>query len=156
MSAFDQHSGIARIHDGAAGELDGDPLVLVPPGEYELVFKGWRTLLLFNRQPKVKVDFTILDPGPYQGLLLTRWYNARSLVGKPRNRGRFKHSRSSDILREFCAVVGRPVRYDRLPLSVLSGRVVVGQVATVEKDRNQQSIPDGATYSTIRRLIRSG
>ena len=127
-------------------------LVLLPPGKYHLRFIDWFTVLYMRKQPKVELRFVVVEHGEHCGKRLSRWCNVKELIGKPRRRGRFKVGRSSDLLRDYARLVGGRFRLDRMALSTLEPLTLVGQVETVERDRQQRDIPASVRYSTIRSL----
>ena len=127
-----------------------DEIILIPEGDYSLKFIGWRTWMYFGRQPKVVLDFAVVDMGPYFEVPLQRYYNAQRLIGRKGKNGGFKVGRSSDFLREFALVSNRPVRrLDRIPMTEYENSIIIGRVSTVKKSRNQKEIPELVQYSVI-------
>jgi len=112
----------------------------------------WQTMKYLARAPKVVLRLAVCEPGPYFELVIERWYNARSLVGKPRRRGQFVAGWSSDLYREYAAIVGKPSRCDRLAISSLSDKLLIGTVDTVKCDRTQQPLHHSLHYSVVRQL----
>jgi hypothetical protein len=124
----------------------------VIPGVYQLAYLGYSTML-FCKKPKVILRFRVVTMGEYFGVELERFYNVRRLIGKPGKNGRFKVGASSDLVLEFCRVsVGRINRLDRLPLSTLKNSIILGEVHTVETNRNQKDLPELLKYSVIKEL----
>ncbi|WP_152669953.1 hypothetical protein [Lysobacter capsici] len=149
--------------EGAAGELlpskeegtiDGAP-PLIPPGEYRLKFETWATVMMFGRSPKLVLTFKVIDFGAHFETKLKRWYNVRRLRGKAGKHGQFSAGWSSDVVREYGRLIGLPQRTDRIAISAYGGRVIVGKVGTVNKDRTQQALPTGLEYSVIQTLLRT-
>ncbi|HJS89377.1 MAG TPA: hypothetical protein VJ738_05365 [Steroidobacteraceae bacterium] len=135
-------------------ELDGEPLELVPPGEYDLRFLYHETKRIFDR-PKLFLWFSIITFGDHFEKRIPRYYGATRLIGKPGKGGRFKVGRKGDFLREFMTLF--PVnanRLDRLPMSRYENVIIVGKVRTVERGRNQRPIPPEAQYSVVDQLLR--
>lgn len=136
-------------------ELDGDRPALIEPGEYELRFDHYETLILFGRAQKLVLWFTVVTMGPYfDTVRLPRFYNVTRIIGRPGRNGRFKVGFRSEFLREFCTLfpVKLPARLDRIPMSLYSNAIIVGRVRTVTKDREQRDIPEPLKYSVIEEL----
>lgn len=140
------------VRHNEGGEIDGEVPPLIPEGEYSLKFETWSTALMWGRQPKVVLSFTVTDYGPHFGTRLQRWYNVTRLIGKPGSRGRFKAGFSSEVLRELAACCRPASRPDRVALSAYADRLVTGHVETVKRDSKQRAIPDSLWRSVIRSL----
>lgn len=137
--------------DSAAGIIEG-VRPLIPPGDYQLAFVGHHTMI-FCRAPKVALRFRVIDQGPHFGTELERFYNVRRLVGKQGKNGKFKIGASSDLLLEFCRCApDRVARLDRLPITALKQHIVIGEVHTVDRNRNQVELPEPLRYSVIKAL----
>lgn len=136
----------------ADGTLVGDAPILLPPGVYRLRFDDWETVNYFNRQPKVVCRFTVCTEGDWFGTKLTRWYNVKSLVGRPRSRGRFKVAWGQDLAREFVTLVGTMPRKDGIALSRLKPLLLEGLIETVTTDRKQRPLHPLLRYSVIRHV----
>ncbi len=137
---------------GADGTLVGDEPVCIPPGIYRLRFDDWETVNYFNRQPKVVCRFTVCSEGNSFGTKLTRWYNVKALVGKPRRGGRFKVAWGQDLAREYMALVSTIRRKDGIAMSKLKPLLLEGMVETVTADRRQRALHPALQYSVIRQL----
>ncbi len=129
---------------------------LIKPGEYPLGFDYHQTAWLFN-QPKLILLFTVLSEGDYHGVKLKRFYNVRSLIGKPGREGKYKPSGwSSDLIREYANLFGSvPDRLDRFSLKPFNNVVITGEVKTVRLDSKKREIPECVQYSVIERLIKA-
>jgi hypothetical protein len=121
-------------------ELD---LVCIKPDDYDSVYVRHVCLRIF-RASKVRVDFRLLA---HPGITLSRWYRAEH------SRGRISAGKSSDIVRELSAVLGRRVRRDRIPLSDLAESVVRVSVVTVTSDSRQHELAPINRYSVISKLV---
>ena len=131
-------------------------IIKIPDGEYLLKFTGWYTGLYFNGQPKLVLNFTIAEYGPYFEYPLQRFYNVRRLIGKHGKNGRFLVSRSSHFVRDFARVSPRPIsRLDRIPVSALEEHLIIGKIALVNKGHDQRIIPETAQYSVVTELLRA-
>ena len=91
--------------------------------------------------------------GEHFGKTLTRWYNARRLIGKFGPNGRFQVGRGSDFLQDYVRLVGMPQRTDRISLARLRHVLISAEVMTVTKDYEQNEILAPLQYSVIRKLI---
>ena len=136
-----------------AGYLDDDPRPWIPDGEYELNFLDYSTVMVF-RQAKVVARFKIVTPGKYSDLVLERWYRVRRLNGSAKKRGNFTVGASSDYYRDYCRLIGRPSRKDRLSFAKLRSKIVVGTTRTVTIDRDQCDLGEVGKYSVIDKLVR--
>ncbi len=145
-------NGPGRPTSGGDCVIDGDFPPLLKPGSYHLRFNEWATVRYLGRQDKVVLWFTVLDYGPQFGSRLSRWYNAKRLVGPPRLRGRFVLGRSSELLRDYALLTDKAFRRDRIALSHLEPLLLVGEVDTVQGDHRQRRIPKALQYSVIRTL----
>lgn len=139
-------------------ELDGERPALIEPGEYELRFDHYETLMLFSgRAPKLVLWFTVISMGPYfDSVKVPRFYNVKRIIGRPARNGRFKVGFRSEFLREFCTLfpVKVPSRLDRFPMSMYENPIIVGRVRTVTTDYVQRDRPGALQYSVIDALVR--
>ncbi len=134
-------------------ELDG-LRPLVTPGVYELKYTHCETGIYFNKSPKVKLVFRIITPGEFFGVIVERFYNVKKLKGKPGKNGKFVVAARGDFAREFFTIYPRRERLDRLPLTYLKTKIILGRVVTVKKDSKQRDIPDPIQYSVVTELLR--
>jgi len=136
--------------------MDDQKPPLIKPGEYSLGFDHHETARLFN-QPKLILLFTVLSEGDYRGTKLKRFYNVRSLIGKPGRNGKYRPSGwSSDLIREYAELFGDvPDRLDRFSLKPYNNVIITGEVKTVSQDSRKRGIPECVQYSVIERLIKA-
>lgn len=134
-------------------EIEGEPLALIPPGDYQVQFVGWWTGIMFARQPKVGLTFKIVQPGAHFGVKITRWYNARRLIGKHGKSGRFKIGRRSDFLADYARLFGMPTRTDRFSFTRLERLILLVRVDTVGINHRQRQINEKLQYSVVRELL---
>lgn len=126
------------------------PPPFVPPGEYQLAFRGHRTSNVFGAH-KVAFYFRIVTPGPGFGAELARWYRIRKVLTDKR----FVFGWHGELVREFAILFGaRPSHADRFPISRFKDVLVVGRVETVTADHRQRPLPQPMAYSVIRELTR--
>jgi len=136
--------------------MDDQKPPLIKPGEYPLGFDYHLTARLFN-QSKLILWFTVLSDGEYHGIKLRRFYNVRSLIGKPGRGGKCHPSGwSSDLIREYANLFGDvPDRLDRFSLNPFKNVIITGEVKTVSRDSKKRGIPKCVQYSVIERLIKA-
>jgi len=136
--------------------MDDQKPPLIKPGEYPLGFEYHETARLFN-QPKLILWFTVLSDDEYHGVKLKRFYNVRSLKGKPGKNGEYHPSGwSSDLVREYAELFGEvPDRLDRFTLKPYKDVIIIGDVKTVSLDSRKRGIPSCVQYSVIERLIKA-
>ena len=137
--------------------MDDQKPPLIKPGEYSLGFDHHETQRLWN-QPKLILWFTVLSDGEYHGIKLRRFYNVRSLIGKPGRDGKYRPSGwSSDLIREYAHLFGSipDDRLDRLSLKPFKDVIITGEVKTVSRDSRKRGIPAYVQYSVIERLIKA-
>ena len=137
--------------------VDGDGVIeglrpLVPKGTYQLRLIEWETLMYNGRQPKVVLKLAVCSNG-FMGVPLERWYNAKRLIGRVGRHGGFSAAGNGDLVYEFVDITGiSPRRTDRINLSHLGDRLLLGHVDTVVVNYKQQSLPGELRYSIVRRL----
>ena len=135
-----------------SGELIDDGAI--PEGEYAFNYVDYITCMAFN-VPRVLLRMKICDPGPYLGRLLERWYPVTFLKGEQKKFGDYAVGKRSDLFRELTKLgLAKGARTDRISLSVLKGKTVIGRVGTVTKDRRRSPLPKESHYSVIRELLR--
>ncbi|KGQ20659.1 hypothetical protein LF41_1197 [Lysobacter dokdonensis DS-58] len=136
---------------------DGNGLIeglrpFIPPGAYQMRLIDWKTVMYNGRQPKVVLQLAVCSNG-YMGTPLERWYNATRLIGKVGRHGGFAAPGSGDLLFEYVDITGNsPRRSDRINLSHLGDRLLLGHVETVVKNQRQRVRPIDLRYSVVRRL----
>ncbi len=123
-----------------------DDQPLMPPGEYLAVYESHYGAVVFqNKAPKVCIRMKLAE---HPDVILERWYRVRDF-----RRGRIVANRSSDIVRELRDVLGRGVRYDRIPIGLLKGLYVRVEVRTVTQNYDQEEHSPNNQYSSICRLV---
>lgn len=129
-------------------------LPLVPPGEYEAYFDRWQTAALMGgKAKKLILWFALATPG-VMGTRLPRYYNVRTLKGKPRLNGHFTVGPKSDFAREYCRLLGPPRRRDRFSVSRFENKLFSVKVRTVQSGADQSRIAECLQYSVIGKLLR--
>jgi len=133
-----------------------DDLPLIPPGEYIFRLAGYSTWLMFGRNPKLILEFTIVDSEMYGGVTLNKYYNVKKFKGRSGRNGNFVATPKSNFMRDFYRICPAypPKRLDRIPMSRLEGIDVRGKVKTVTKGYDQKEIPEPLQYSVIEEINR--
>ncbi len=137
--------------------MDDQKPPLIKPGEYSLGFDYHETKWMWN-QAKLILLFTVLSDGEYHGTKLKRFYNVRSLIGKPGKNGKYRPSGwNSDLIREYAHLFGSipDDRLDRFSLKPFKDVIITGEVKTVSLDSKKRGIPVCVQYSVIERLIKA-
>ena len=134
--------------------IGGEPLVVIPPGLYDLKYKYHETKLYGSgKAPKVVIRFEIVGPD-HRGTTLPCYYAVESLCGKPSKYGRFRLAGfKSRFLRDYATVFVEPGRLDRATPRHYKGRIIQGEVVTVKKGWDGHDIPRSLQYSKIESLI---
>lgn len=151
----------------SAPHKDGDALpegerpACIPPGDYRVRFDRYETSILFGRAAKIRLHFTVIEPGPYfDTARLSLFYNASRLLGKPGVNGKFKVGWKSQFLRDFCRLFATSARFDkivqrldRFPMSLYREHIFLARVRTVTTGADQKPIPEPLQYSVISELL---
>jgi len=140
---------MGKLLDRASSEC-----LLLPEGDYRVVFQDWEVLLYLGKAPKICAEFKIVDCGEYFERFIYRWWNVKPTRSKL-SKNCWKVGKSSNMYREYCDVTCEaPKRLDRMPLSRLENHIALATVKTVKQARDQSVIPDVAQYSVIDKLKR--
>lgn len=135
-------------------EIDGELRPLIKSGKYDAVFKGFKTVRMFNgRAEKLELLFDIITHGKYFGINIPRYYNVK-IKGKAQTEGCFKAPQSGNFLREYANLFGLPQRLDRIPMSKYKNKIFECSVKTVKTGYNQAKIHKQLQYSVIEELIK--
>ena len=143
---------VASDLEEEGGSISGG-LILVPPGEYALHYIDYETASAFGH-PKVVVNFAIAEPSEYAGSPISRYYNVKALSGRPQRFGNYIAAAKGDLVREYCTLRPERKRLDRISWRWLKGKLVLGEVRTVERDSKGGSLPEATGYSVIAKLLR--
>ena len=110
-----------------------DSLVQVPAGRYCLEYASHIKRKIFKAD-KLYLNLRIIDDGPYQGKIVTRYYSiTMSEAGKAR--GRFGFGWYSDGMREYVLLFGeRPQRNTDISIEKYKSHIFLGRIETVTSD----------------------
>jgi hypothetical protein len=136
----------AEVIQMVAIEQDPDAPALVSEGEYQAIYVAHKGLSVF-RTAKLCIWMKLVE---HPDIVLQRWYRVQDYRG-----GRVRAGRHSDLVRELSAVLDVRVPHDRLPITMLSDKIVRVSVATVTRDRSQTNLARVNQYSVISKLIES-
>ena len=135
-------------------EIDGELRPLIKSGQYDVAFKGFKTVRMFNgRAEKLELCFEVITHGKYFGIKIPRYFNVK-IKGKPQNEGCFKAPQSGNFLREYANLFELPKRLDRIPMSMYKNKIFECSVKTVKTGYNQAKIHKQLQYSVITELIK--
>jgi len=134
--------------------VDDDLPPKIPPGEYAVQMKTFKTAMMFVKAPKLIIDFVIVAQCEHFELVLPKYYNVKRLIGHPQEGGRFKAGATGDFARDYFHLLKMgDRRLDRLPMSAMEGVTFLAKVSTVKRARDRD-IPEALQYSKIDRLIK--
>lgn len=126
---------------------------LIRPGIYEMALITYRTAS-YHRSPKLVLKFRIVSYGEFFETEVERFYNVKSIKGKPGGKGFFKVGARGDFIREYCLISQASInRLDRIAMTPLFNVVVIGKIETVKLDSKQRSIPEQLRYSKVSEII---
>lgn len=128
--------------------IDWGNLALISPGKYEAIYVSHET---FQKSfgPKLKIEFRIVTPGPYYGLIVAGWYNLKATSEKPGKRGKAIASRHSKFITELLRILEVKQRPSRISPTHLKGKVLEITVRTVKANSRQKAYADIQTYSVV-------
>ena len=132
-----------------------DDLILIPEGEYELMYQCHETSYYMGGVAKVAVWFEIVDHSEYFGTSLARHYNAKGLIDKPSVGGTFKVGMGSDCANEFAWVTNQRINPARVTLKEFENVVVLGEVMTVKKTSKKKARHPVMQYSKVSALLKA-
>jgi hypothetical protein len=140
----------APAQDDVVLRLEGEPPVLVAPGEYVAIFCRARRRRLYRRLV-LEMVFELLEdsqgnPLP-AGLRVPMFCNLDD-AGQVRRGSKFAQS--------WMLVSGCRPRGERMTTGIFKGRLVRVVVRTVERDQAQRSRTDLDCYSVINHLVACG
>ena len=128
--------------------MDDDPLVLVTPGLYSLVYVSHDVRFIFNGT-KLYMKFQIVGDDEFRGFELYRYYNVDWLQ-RPNGRKVTRAGWKSDLMRDYVRLFGeRPRRTDEICFGKFKDKVFCGEVVTVEQDSHGRDIPCLLQYSRV-------
>lgn len=131
--------------------VSGELPVLVEPGIYDLKFDRRWLGKVHGTAFKLALWFQILDPGPYSGFKVARFYNVKR--ANPQG-GHFQVGPHSAFVREYCALFQTRVSTLRdVPISPFSEVIVRGRIKTVSSDRQQRPLTEANCYSVVEELL---
>ena len=139
-----------------SGQIWGEESPLIPERKYDLVLVDYSTALMLGKCPKLVLRFRVMEFGDYFGVVLSKYYGIKKLVGKPGKYGGFQVGRKSKFLREYLTLFpGQPVkRTDRISMSRFQGVIIRGEVKTVTRGFDQRKIPKPLQYSVVGELLK--
>ena len=123
----------------------------IPDGEYLVKYCGYETGKSWN-SCKVMAKFAVVE-GEYEGIPLTRYYNARSL-GEPHGlNGEFEVGDRSWLVKEYRTLLPEIPSISEIDLEHYRDKLIRVQVETTNSTGTGEKLSDSNQYSVIRRLI---
>lgn len=138
------------------GEIWGEELPQIPEKVYDLGYVGFSTWMMMGKSPKLVIRFKIVELGEHFGLILSKYYGVKRLIGKPKKSGKYQVGRNSNFVRDYLTLFpDQPAkRLDQIPMSRFHNVIIRGSVRTVTKGYNQRLIPKPLQYSVIGELLK--
>ena len=132
-----------------------DEIILIPEGEYELVYECHETSYYIGGDAKVAVWFQIADHSEYYGTSLARHYNAKSLIDKPSIGGAFTVGMGSDCAHEFAWVTNKLINPHRVTLEEFNNVLVLAEIKTVTQTSKRKDRHPLMHYSKINAILKA-
>ena len=126
--------------------------VRVEPGEYELKFEHYETILFHGRYPKAVLWFSILDFGEHNEKKIPRYYRLEKIFGKPGKHSKLKFGKRSDLNKEYLKLFDKPSRTLEIDWDLYKQHIILGEVKTVTKDFRGDKYHPSLVYSVLKRL----
>lgn len=127
---------------------------LITPGTYDARLVGAETaVFFFGRAPRVVLWYQICTFGEAFEAIVPGYYAVKSITGKPRWMGGFTIGSKSKLARDLAAMLGRRAPLTFIPMDEIATKLYSVVVETVERDFEQHSIPSGARYSRVSRVL---
>jgi len=129
-----------------------DSLVQVPAGRYCLEYASHIKRKIFKAD-KLYLNLRIIDDGPYQGKIVTRYYSiTMSEAGKAR--GRFGFGWHSDGMREYALLFDEvPQRNTDISIEKYKSHIFLGRIETVTSDYKKRDKPVLLHNSKVAELV---
>ena len=136
-------------------QSDSDLPVRIPEGEYQLKLLQHQTSIMYGT-PKLKLVFSIINFGEYQGLEIEGFYNVMKLISKQGLKGKMKHKARGDFMIEYCSLLPdqKVTRLDKIPLDPLYKNIIIGKVVDVKVNSQQKKLPEQLVYSKVSQMLR--
>ena len=128
-------------------EVNSQPLVLIPEGEYQVVLKRWKKFWHFGRNDLVML-FEIVDQGDHFGKFLHRYYQVKW------DGEQIVAGWKSDFCRDYQQCFGVVERTDQFEISEFDDLVLLAEVRDVTRDQEKRPLGKVNQYSRIGRLLK--
>ena len=128
---------------------------IVPTGEYDARVVDDHTEVYWRSASRLVLTWQLCTPG-YMGTVLRCYYAVPGLIGRVGRHGRYRAvGRTSRLARDLAAMLGmRPtVLAGPFPREDVERRLYRVNVVTVTHDAEQKSLPEGARYSKVDRVL---
>ena len=128
-------------------EIESLRPVLVPEGEYPVIFRDWKKLWLFRR-PVLVMFFEIAEENEHSGTLLPAYYRVIW------NGDQFTAGWRSYFCRDYQQCFGAVDRNDQFDISKFEELIVLAEVREVTHDQEKRPLDKVNRYSRIGRLLK--
>jgi len=128
-------------------EVNSQPLVLIPEGEYQVVLKHWKKFWHFGRNDLVML-FEIVDQGDYFGKFLHRYYQVKW------NGEQIVAGWKSYFCRDYQQCFGAVDRNDQFEIREFEDLVFLAEVREVKEDLEKRPLAEVNQYSRIGQLLK--
>jgi len=134
--------------------IEEDRYCLIPDDEYLVALSYYRTDHMFKGAPKLEMMFSVIDE-EYQGLLLPKWYNAKT-AQKNKKYGNFKVARRSNFAMDFVRLFNADLkRLDRIPMRHFENHFFLVETEQVNHNFQQENYPEQLRYSKVKKIIKA-
>ena len=128
-------------------EVNSQPLVLIPEGEYQVVLKHWKKFWHFGRNDLVML-FEIVDQGNYFGKFLPKYYQVKW------DGEQIVAGWKSDFCRDYQQCFGAVERTDQFEIRKFEDLVLLAEVREVTHDQEKRPLAEVNQYSRIGQLLK--
>ena len=128
-------------------EVNSQPLVLIPEGEYQVVLKHWKKFWHFGRNDLVML-FEIVDQGNYFGKFLPKYYQVKW------NGEQIVAGWKSGFCRNYQQFFGAVERTDQFEIRKFEDLVLLAEVREVTHDQEKRPLAEVNQYSRIGQLLK--
>ena len=124
----------------------------IPEGAYTVRYRGYETGQSWNGQ-KVIVNFAVAE-GDYEGIPLTRYYNAVHLYEPVGPGGDFDVGDRSYLVKEYRSLLPEVRAISEVDLDLYVDKLIRVQVESVNKTGVGEVLSESNQYSVIRKLVK--
>ena len=134
--------------------MSDNELILIPEGEYIVTYATHHSWIYRGIQPKVTVNFEIIDHTEFFGVQLPRYYNAKRLLSEPEELGHVEVGKFSDCAYDYAELFNERLEISQVTFEEYAGLQILAEVTTVKKRHGGKKRPKCMEQSKVARLIR--